>query len=309
MIKRVQNLIAESRLALPATATFTLCIWLLSGLSADYWWLSLTCFALSLYLIIELNNANALIRIYSRMVSCSFLMLSCVACFLFRSHWGSVTELLVIAAYLTLFTTYQDRQSTGWTYYTFLLLSLASLISPHLLYFIPVYWLLMAFKVQSLSWRTFWASVIGLLTPYWFAGAVLIYDGDMDWFISHFTQLATTGESFDYHQLSTSEVATYIFVAVMAMTGIIHYLRTRYNDKIRVRLLFDCFIIMDLLAGALLAWQPQHYDLLMRLMIINTSPLIGHFIALTHTRWTNWAFYIIIGATLSLTAYNLWMLL
>ena len=42
------------------------------------------------------------------------------------------------------------------------------------------------------------------------------------------------------------------------------------------------------------------------LAIINTTPLIGHFIALTSTRYTNIYCGILLAATLLLTIYNLW---
>ena len=70
-------------------------------------------------------------------------------------------------------------------------------------------------------------------------------------------------------------------------------------------MLFDGFIITASLAAVLLALQPQHMTLLLPIMICSVSPLIAHFLALTHTRWTNIAFYVIIVATLALTAYNI----
>jgi hypothetical protein len=63
---------------------------------------------------------------------------------------------------------------------------------------------------------------------------------------------------------------------------------------------------MDVVAMAFLILQPQHDDLLLRLVIITTSPLIGHFVSLTRTRLTNIAFCVILGLALILTAYNLW---
>jgi hypothetical protein len=53
--------------------------------------------------------------------------------------------------------------------------------------------------------------------------------------------------------------------------------------------------------------QPQHYDHLIRMMVINTAPLIGHFLALTRTRWTNMAFFAIVAIVLITTGINLWM--
>jgi hypothetical protein len=45
---------------------------------------------------------------------------------------------------------------------------------------------------------------------------------------------------------------------------------------------------------------------LFRPAIILTSPLIGHFIALTNTKITNIAFYVILITALLLTGFNLW---
>ena len=64
---------------------------------------------------------------------------------------------------------------------------------------------------------------------------------------------------------------------------------------------------MCLTTTAFILLQPQHYDVLIRILIINTAPLVGHFLALTHTRQTNIVFFVIIVATLIVTGYNLWM--
>ena len=63
---------------------------------------------------------------------------------------------------------------------------------------------------------------------------------------------------------------------------------------------------MTMLTAIFLVLQPQHYDVLIRLLIINTAPLIGHFIALTHTKVTNIAFYAIVIICLLVTAFNAW---
>ena len=102
-------------------------------------------------------------------------------------------------------------------------------------------------------------------------------------------------------------MVTFVFVIITATTGTIHYLRTSFNDKIRIRMLYNCFIVMNILSTSYLIAQPQHYDFLMRMIVINTSPLIAHFIALTHTRVTNISFCIITISALLLTAYNLWI--
>lgn len=85
MVKRLQNKIAGSRFALPVTAVYSIMIWLAGGLIANQLYLHFLLFGLSAYLMVELNNSNSLIRIYSRMVSCSFMALTLMSAFLFDS--------------------------------------------------------------------------------------------------------------------------------------------------------------------------------------------------------------------------------
>ena len=137
MKKLLQNKITGSRLTLPVTLCYAIGIWLLGGLIQEQWWIQFGCFMLTAYLMVQLNNTNALIRIYSRMVSVSFLLLSCMACFLFPSLSGNFTQLCIVASYLILFQSYHDKSGAGLTYYGFLCIGLASLTFVHILYFVP----------------------------------------------------------------------------------------------------------------------------------------------------------------------------
>ena len=120
MRKLFQNKVAESKLALPVTSVYAVIVWLLCGLISQQWWVQFGCFAFSTYLMAEMNNINALIRIYSRMVSCTFLMLMCCICFLFPSQRGALFQLCIISSMVVLFYGYQDKQSVGITYYAYL---------------------------------------------------------------------------------------------------------------------------------------------------------------------------------------------
>ena len=111
----------------------------------------------------------------------------------------------------------------------------------------------------------------------------------------------------DFSLLTVLQIVSLAVVMLFAVIGIVHYLRKYHDDKIRIRLIYDVFIWTDLTAALFLVLQPQHYDCLMRMMVINTAPLIGHFLALTRTRWTNIAFYAIVAIVLITTGFNLWM--
>lgn len=307
MKKFLQNKIAESKLALPLTVAYGVIVWLASGLIGGQWWIQFACFFLAAFLMMELNTIHALIRIYSRMVSCVFIIFLCMICFLFSSIPGAITQVCIIAAMTLLFNSYQDKTATGWTYYSFLMLGIASLAFVHILFFLPILWLVTLFQLQSLSWRTWTASLFGIVTPYWFWCCWLGWNEDFTPLIDHFVLLSEFSTPFGLSSLSEHHFVTLIFVVLMAFTGTIHYIRKHHDDKIRIRLLYGGFMWMCLITTAFILLQPQHYDVLIRILIINTAPLVGHFLALTHTRQTNIAFFVIVAATLIVTGYNLWM--
>ena len=306
MKKLIQNKVSGSRLTLPVTTAYTIIVWLLCGLITKNMWLQLAFFCITSYLMMVLNNQNALIRIFSRLVSCSFLALSCAACFLMPNIRGAIMQLFVVAFYLILFQCYQNREGAGIVYYAFLMLGLASLAVPHILFFLPLIWLLMTTNLLSMSWRTWVASLLGLLTPYWFIGAWLVYQADVSPLIDHFAPLIDFQFPIRYTDLSTSVLLTSALLVGCSLTGIIHFVRKSSYDSIRIRLLYGFFIWTDLFAFALLCFQPQHYDMLLRIIIINTAPLIAHFLALTSTKATNAAFFVLTGLTLLITVYNIW---
>ncbi len=306
MKKLIQNKVSTSRLTLPITIAYAICMWLVCGLLTRNLWLQFTCFGITSYFMMVLNNQNALIRIFSRMVSCAFLILSCAACFLMPSIREGIMQMFMAAAYLCLFQSYQNREAKGIVYYGSLMLGLASLACPHILYFVPLIWLLMGTNLLSLSWRTWLASLFGLLTPYWIASAWLVYKDDFAPLITHFTPLLDFHFPIRIADLDVGIQLIFGLLLICALTGIIHFVRKSSYDSIRIRLLYGFFIWMDLFAIALMVFMPQYYDMLLRIIIINTAPLIAHFLALTNTKITNAAFFVLTGLILFITVYNIW---
>lgn len=281
----------------------------MSGLFSHNLWGQFACFVVSTYLMVELNNSNALIRIYSRMMSCSYILLVCMSPFLFHSTSTMLLSICTIATFIALFITYQDKQSMGWTFYGFTSLGIASVIDVRMLYFAPVLWVAMVFYLRSMTLRTFLTSIFGLLCPYWFLSLYLIYTDDFTPAIEHFSQLARFGRVADITGLPLNVLLSTGFTFILGVTGIVHYVRNRINDKTRTRMLFNTFILVDIASMVFIILQPQLYMPLLTMMIITTSPLIAHFIALTDTRITNWSFMAIVLAVLSLTLINIFQLI
>jgi hypothetical protein len=294
-------------MTMPAVTFYAMAVWLLCGGLTHHWWWQLLCISITTYLMVELNNINALIRIFSRMVSSTFLTLLCSACFIFPALPETVMLTCMTAFILLLFLTYQDKEAAGLTYYAFLFLGVGSIAYIHVLFFLPLIWLLMMTHTMSLSWRTWMASLLGLLTPYWFYIPWIIYQRDYSAITNHFMALTVFEEPFNLYGITDSQKATLGLVILLAIIGTTHYIRKSYLDKIRIRMFYGFFIFMDLAALLFLLLQPQHFNAMLLLMIVNTSPLVAHFAALSSTKLTNITFMVLSAAFLLLTAYNIWM--
>lgn len=307
IVKRFQNRVAESRIALPVTGVYAFAVCALGGLFTKQLWVQFVLLAVSSFLMMELNNVNALIRIYSRMVSCSFLVLAVMSQYLVVDVRCGIVQACFIAFYLFLFSAYQDNRAMGRVFYAFLMLGIASTMFVQILFFVPLVWVLLCTNLMVRSFRAFVSSLFGLLVPYWFMVAYYLYIDDVDSLLDHFLQIAQFGPVLGWMDMPVSHILTAAYVAILAVVGMIHFRLNNYKDKIRTRMLFEIFSVLALAAIVFMILQPQHIDYLLALLIVSTSPMIGHYIALTNTFITNISFYVMLVVALIITCVNLWM--
>lgn len=307
IVKRFQNRVAESRIALPVTGVYAFAVCALGGLFTEQLWVQFVLLAVSSFLMMELNNVNALIRIYSRMVSCSFLVLAVMSQYLVVDVRCGIVQACFIAFYLFLFSAYQDNRAMGRVFYAFLMLGIASTMFVQILFFVPLVWVLLCTNLMVRSFRAFVSSLFGLLVPYWFMVAYYLYIDDVDSLLDHFLQIAQFGPVLGWMDMPVSHILTAAYVGILAVVGMIYFRLNNYKDKIRTRMLFEIFSVLALAAIVFMILQPQHIDYLLALLIVSTSPMIGHYIALTNTFITNISFYVMLVVALIITCVNLWM--
>lgn len=305
MIKRAQNRIAESRATLPWTAVICLLIWLVGGVITRGWWLQMGVAALAMLMMALLNNVNALIRIYSRMISCSFIVLMTMTAYLWPQLSAGMAALAVTTFYLLLFQTYQDKRAMGMIFYAYAMLGIGSIFWVQLLWLVPLFWILMATNILAFSGRTFFASILGLVLPYWFLGGYYFLTGQITMLGEHFADILNVGPLFALGLLDLHHFVTIGFVFLLGILGMVHFLRNSYKDKIRIRMYYEAFIVIELVLMAAIIVFPKMADPLMALRIATTAPLIGHFLALTHTKLTNITFFVILAIVAALTLYNI----
>ena len=306
MKKRLQNRVALSRWALPVTIVYGLAICLIVGMMEREQLSTFVLLVVSSLMMAELNNSYSLIRIYSRMVSCSFLVMTSMCLRLFPSAEVVVVQLTFIAFLLLIWRAYQNPGAVGWVFYAFLALGVSSIVFPKALLFVPVLWVVMGTNVLCLSARTLMASILGLLTPYWFFAAWLFYTNDLGMLAGHFASVVAFQPLFQFNGIDSHHLVTFGFILLLAVIGATHFIIYSYQDRIRIRLIYETFIVLDACCVIFALLQPQHFNELLGMAIVNTSPLIGHFLALTHSRLSNITSISIALIAFAITLFNLW---
>lgn len=216
-------------------------------------------------------------------------------------------QLCAIAFLLLWLTVYQDRNASGRCYYAFLALGLASVLFVQILWSLPLLWILMQTNLMALSWRTWAASVLGVLTPYWAWGSWLLYQGDLTPMGNYLSELIPdiTNISFTLPDLPVPQLLSLALATGLIITGTIHFLHKSSGDKIRIRMFFYSFMWLGFTAILFTLLLPEEYDMSFRLMTVCAAPLAGHFIALTNTKATNITFLVLTATTLTITLLNI----
>lgn len=305
---RFQNKVAASYLTLPVAALLSTILWWSEGIFSQnlvFGWL--VC-GLMTYLWVETNNTYSLLRVRSRMTPALYALLMGAMFFLHPLQDSSFVACSMLISYYLLFGAYQQSHAILPLFHAFLFISIGSLFFPQVLYFVPFYLWYSLLHLRALTWRTFWAAMTGLLLPYWFMAGYYFYWGDFGPFLEHIGKLTafqpldpTNSSCWDLLRISSVS-----YVAFFSLVGILHYVRTSFNDKIRTRMYLYILMTQELLIMAFLLLQPVHFNILSGLLFMNSVPFISHYFALTHSRFSQILFILFILGFIVLAAINLW---
>ena len=210
-------------------------------------------------------------------------------------------------AMLLLFRSYQLYNPVNLTFQCFLCLGIGSLAWTPMLLIAAFFFFIMKNLTQSFSWRCFWAGVVGLLLPYWCWLMWAIWSGDFIPMTAHFTNLLNyrLPASLPFSEWGTVWVADWLFMILLTLLGIGHFLYTSYNDKLRVRTFFHVYLLLMIILQVALFVQPRLFPILLAMSMVCASPFIAHYFALTDSRFSNILFILVLLSYIPLTLLNM----
>ena len=309
--RKLQNRITAGRWTLPAailiSATCQVASYFLLPESKEaYSWanrlLSLLLCGATGYFLIVLNNAFALIRMRASVQTAIFFLLVTVCPVLHQLHAGNMAAAALLASFFFLFRSYQQLQPSGLVFHTFVCLAVGSLFFPPMLYLVPVYWM-GSYMFQSLTLRSFFASLVGLLLPYWLLCGYLAWQGEWSLFAAWGTRCLPVDRSV--MDLNAWEVATLGYLALLFVVSAAHCLLASLDDKLRTRAYLQFLILLDVVLFMGVLCFPAYCACWIAMLLIGVSILAGHLFVLTHSKASNLFFLGVLIGWVLLLFYNI----
>lgn len=295
MKSRLQNKVAGSVFTLPGCVVVAVALWWLPERAFTVRnALGLMLCLLTTYVVMETNARQHIIRTRTRMMSCVWLILTASLSFMHPLGEPITGAALLCVAYHLLFRCYQRHRPQADIFHAFLMLGIGSFCVPVMLPLAVAFFLYTAFFLRSLTRKAFWAGILGLIVPYWCYAVWCFVTNDIGSFVECLTAMAHVDlPSIEaVTSLPFAWQASAAVIALLTIVSIIHYLRTNYDDKIRVRMILYIYVSQTLLLMAFLVLQPAYYPTTMALLVASASPLIAHYFSLTHS-WLSTAFFLL----------------
>ena len=240
---------------------------------------------LTMYMLRELNVTHVLLRLNSRSISFTFaaLMTSCL--FLHGFQPGYIVMLFMTLSFFSLFNAYQQENSAGNAYVTFLYLGLSIVLYPKLIWITPIY-VLSFYILRALNPRSAFASLLGLVTPIWIVGSIAFYCGKIAVLDTIINQMITfKWGGYNLHSASQT-IMIWMAFAIFALGAIDFYMRS-YLDKTRIRVIYNVIILLGAAYFLLLLLQPISSLTLLPFTFVITALMGGHYIANDDTTLSN----------------------
>ncbi len=303
----LNTIVSTSKATLPLTVVLVIAALVAACGGDQQLWVAAVCTLVSAWLLEMINIKNVLLRGYSRLTACLFLVLSLATFRLSAAVDAALVQLCFVLCLLFLFPAYQRRRAPAAFFVAFLCLGVASMLFVQVLFLVPFLWLLAATWLQAPSARNFCASLLGLLLPYFFWGTYLFYIGSLSPFVAHFVSLATFAplcEGLTEPHLLAA-IAVIVFFDACAL---IHYLLFAFNESIKNRMLYSILFALIVVALAFLLLQPAAAAPLLRLLIVPSAAALAHFFTFARARVVVYLFYVFLALVLAATAAVIWNL-
>lgn len=314
----MRKAITTSTTILPIALVVGSLLWILPEAGNLLLWGGWFVALLTTYVWMETNARLQLIRERSRMVSTTVFVALTSVPLLHEFRLASLLPLALLLCYACLFSAYQERRPEGKMFHAFLLLALASLLLPQVLWLVPLLLFSCNLHLRSLTLGSLGATLMALILPLvgYSLWALVKWDISLLLHFIESTRHALTHIDCSYWQsvytatpatLPTSEWQFLVSAGgtlLLSLISITHQVRTSYLDKIRVRMYYYLIALVQGGLTVLLILFPEERWTWLLLLITNGAPHIAHYLTLTRGWFCTTVFWISLLILILLTFFN-----
>ena len=179
------------------------------------------------------------------------------------------------------------------------------MITPYLLYMVPLIFICMVI-LRSLSLRTFFAGIVGLLLPYWLLASYHIHQGSLFECVAPFIQI-THFQPIQYQVICFEQLIYWGIIFLLSIVCIFQSLNYAYRDKVQTRVVLQVLATLEAGITILLILQPQLFGALFTVQMIIGAVMCGYYFALVYNKFSYYFSRITFGLWLLGSLLNLWM--
>jgi hypothetical protein len=177
------------------------------------------------------------------------------------------------------------------------LLAIASLFQSKIIFIFPIFWMVMGI-IQVFSFKSFFASIIGLISIFWiiFWGSFIF--GDYT-FLLNFAQDLTSFKFVDFSGFSSAEIVYTSFIGILMISAMLSFWSRLNLEKLRTRNFLNSLLLLWF--GVLILWLFSGNNMGFMLFLFSLSALIiAHFFSLIDTFYSRSLFFIFIVLSVSM---------
>lgn len=243
-------------------------------------------------LLLWLNQCFSIIRTRTYLPFLFYMLLITIEPFAFFSLEGNIATLFLVIIVFYFFKSYQSEKAVEEAFNIGLLLSLGSLFSVRLLFFIPIIWIGLAY-VQALSGKSFFASLVGIFTPYWLVFCWFLYQKDIAGFMEPFFRLFQINFHFVF-DFNISDWLKICFSGLITVSAVINFRMHSFRDKIKTRIYFYLILVLIIYVFVLLVLGILPVSEYVGIYCFSVSLFAAHLFATSGSRLSTIFFYLLL---------------
>ena len=305
MENRFQYNVATGRATLPLAIIFSLALFALCYKEPTDL-ISLGIAGAITYMLIEFNAIFAFIRTRTFLPSAMFVLFYAGCPALLQYRTDLYIPLLFMLMMFFLFQSFEKKDASLTVFHAFICLGTACMISPFFLYITPFMFIYMI-SLRSLSARTFFAGILGLVTPYAITASYYAYNDRLADMFNFIKPVIEHPVMANFHIIAFEDI---IYFAIILLIGIVSSVMNAmysFKDKVRSRIIIRTVILIELTHLPLIFIQPILFQPALVIQLILGAVMSGHLFALEFNKLTKIYLISILVLMLAGASLNVWI--